>query len=146
MQACKIYTWLLKNVFATTPMRQGEGIFMNFKLITQLVSELKEDEVMNLLNQFAQSNPSKEDAIKVIKACQKGMAIVGRHFENREYLVGDVIYAGELQHMILDVLEPIIGYSIVKLGTISVENKNIGERLFKKIIESSGYMVSIETC
>ncbi|WP_170128178.1 B12-binding domain-containing protein [Alkalibaculum bacchi] len=119
---------------------------MNFKLITQLVSELEEDEVINLLNHFVQSNPSKEDAIKVIGACQKGMAIVGRHFENREYLVGDVIYAGELQQMILDLLEPIIGYSIVRLGTISGETKNIGERLFRKIIESSGYMVSTETC
>ncbi|RBP66654.1 B12 binding protein [Alkalibaculum bacchi] len=146
MQACRIHIWLLKNVLATTPMRQGEGIFMNFKLITQLVSELEEDEVINLLNHFVQSNPSKEDAIKVIGACQKGMAIVGRHFENREYLVGDVIYAGELQQMILDLLEPIIGYSIVRLGTISGETKNIGERLFRKIIESSGYMVSTETC
>ena len=135
---------------ATTPMRQGEGIFMNFKLITQLVSELEEDEVINLLNHFVQSNPSKEDVIKVIGACQKGMAIVGRHFENREYLVGDVIYAGEMQHMILDLLKPIIGSSIdpstVIVGTVCVEPKNIGERLFKMIIESSGYMVSAETC
>lgn len=119
---------------------------MNFKLVTTLISELREDEVINLLNRFVQSNPSKEDAMKVIEACQKGMSMVGRHFESREYLVGDVIYAGELQEMILDLLEPVIGASIVRLENVCGEPKNIGERLFKKIIQSSDYLVSTEVC
>ncbi len=133
---------------ATAPRRQEEGIFMNFKLITRLVSELEEDEVIKLLEDFVQLNPSREEAIKVIKAYQKGMAIIGRRYESREYFIGDVIYAGELQGMILDILEPILGCSTdpctIRLGPIYKEYKNIGQNLFEKIIESSGYVISTE--
>ena len=37
-----------------------------------------------------------QDANAAMEACQKGMDAVGKLFEEGEYFVGDLIYAGEL--------------------------------------------------
>ena len=50
-------------------------------------------------------NEGGADAQKALEACQKGMDIVGKLFEDGEYFVGDLIYAGELMTKAVDILK-----------------------------------------
>ncbi len=52
------------------------------------MGELDEDQVMSALNEFMKSNPSEEDTLKVMNACQQGMSVVGDLFDKGEYLLG----------------------------------------------------------
>ena len=67
---------------------------IDFEALAQAMGDLDEDTVTELLNQVMADGGS--DAGKALEACQKGMDIVGKRFEEGEYFVGDLIYAGEL--------------------------------------------------
>ena len=61
-----------------------------------------EDTVKEILEQV----DSVDAANAAMEACQKGMDTVGKLFEEGEYFVGDLIYAGELMTDAVEVLKP----------------------------------------
>ena len=67
---------------------------IDFEALAQAMGELDEDAVKELLDEVMADGGA--DACKAMEACQKGMDIVGKLFEDGEYFVGDLIYAGEL--------------------------------------------------
>ena len=67
---------------------------IDFEALAQAMGELDEDTVKELLEQVMDEGGA--DASKAMEACQKGMDTVGKLFEEGEYFVGDLIYAGEL--------------------------------------------------
>ena len=67
---------------------------IDFENLAQAMGELDEDTVVELLEAVMAEGGA--DAPKAMEACQKGMDIVGKLFEEGEYFVGDLIYAGEL--------------------------------------------------
>lgn len=67
---------------------------LGLNVLTQALGDLKEDQVIDLLNDFVDNNPSKAEALEAVAACQSGMGIVGGFFENGDYFVGDLIFAG----------------------------------------------------
>lgn len=100
-----------------------------------------------MLNEFVASNPSREEAHEVVGACQKGMSIVGDLFEQNEYFVGDLIFAGELLTSAIDILKSVIGsYDSKKVGTMvmgTVEGDlhDIGKNIFASMMEAAGFAV-----
>lgn len=115
--------------------------------ITQCVGDLEEKTLLGLLNEFVASNPTEEEAQAVVDACQKGMAIVGDLFEKNVYFVGDLIFAGELLTLALDIIKPVMGQrTSVKIGSIvlaTVEGDlhDIGKNIFKGMAEAAGFEV-----
>ena len=67
---------------------------IDFEALAQAMGDLDEDAVKDILNQVMSEGGL--EAQNAMAACQKGMDIVGNLFENGEYFVGDLIYAGEL--------------------------------------------------
>lgn len=67
---------------------------IDFEELAQAMGDLDEDLVKELLEKVMAEGGA--DAQKAMDACQKGMDIVGSLFEEGEYFVGDLIYAGEL--------------------------------------------------
>ena len=67
---------------------------IDFEALAQAMGELDEDTVKEMLNQVMAEGGKEAD--QAMAACQKGMDIVGKLFEDGEYFVGDLIYAGEL--------------------------------------------------
>ena len=65
---------------------------IDFKVLAEAMGDLDEDVVVENLTQVMDEGGS--DAQKALDACQKGMDIVGSLFEDGEYYVGDLIYAG----------------------------------------------------
>src|SRR5690554_5851228 len=92
---------------------------LDYKALTKSVGELDEEDVISKLEAFVAENPSEEDAQKAVAACQSGMATVGELFEQGEYFVGDLIFAGELLTNAIDILKPVLGSeSSANVGTI----------------------------
>ena len=59
---------------------------MDFENIAQLMGDLDEDAVVEQLEAVMADGGA--DASKAMEACQKGMDIVGKVFEEGEYFVG----------------------------------------------------------
>jgi methylmalonyl-CoA mutase cobalamin-binding domain/chain len=115
--------------------------------LKQIVGELNEDEVNKTLDQFLASNPSSEETQKVVDACQQGMEIVGNNFENGEYFVGDLIFAGELLAASIEKLKPFLGSGgagtkgTIVLGTVAGDIHDIGKNIFRGMAEAAGFNV-----
>lgn len=120
---------------------------LDLTTLTKALGELDEEKVLFMLNTFATGNPTKEEAIEAIEACQKGMAIVGDQFETGDYYVGDLMFAGEVLSEAIKILEPIIGSGFsdkagkIVLGTVHEDLHDIGKNIFKSMAEASGFEV-----
>ena len=120
---------------------------LDYKELTAAVGELDEEKVISDLEAFVASNPSEQEAQKAVAACQAGMAIVGDLFEQGEYFVGDLIFAGELLTNAIDVLKPVLGNTeaanvgSIVLGTVSGDLHDIGKNIFKSMAEAAGFVV-----
>jgi methanogenic corrinoid protein MtbC1 len=115
--------------------------------LKQIVGELDEDSVKKTLDQFLTSNPTGEDARKMVEACQQGMEIVGSKFESGEYFVGDLIFAGELLTSCIEKLNPFLGSGgsetrgTIVLGTVAGDIHDIGKNIFRGMAEAAGFKV-----
>lgn len=120
---------------------------MDLQALTQGIGDLDEGTVTNLLNEFVASNPSGEDAQKVVSACQQGMVIVGDLFEKNEYYVGDLIFAGELLSKAIETLKPVLGggeskkIGSIVLATVEGDLHDIGKNIFSSMAEAAGFTV-----
>ncbi|GAB4269779.1 MAG: cobalamin-dependent protein [Thermincola ferriacetica] len=122
-------------------------IMVDLEKLTQAVGELDEEKVLAILKEFVGTNPSGEEANKVVNACQQGMAIVGDLFEKGEYFVGDLIFAGELLTAAIDTLKPVLGgesntkIGKIVLGTVEGDLHDIGKNIFASMAEAAGFEV-----
>ncbi|AOT71492.1 cobalamin B12-binding domain-containing protein [Geosporobacter ferrireducens] len=120
---------------------------LDLKTLTDAVGDLDEGTVLDMLNEFVSTNPSEEEAQKVVTACQQGMALVGDLFDKGEYFVGDLIFAGELLTGAIDVLKPVMGggstakAGVIVLGTVQGDLHDIGKNIFKSMSEAAGFEV-----
>ena len=117
---------------------------IDFENLAAAMGELDEDTCKELLEAVA----SAEEAEKAMEACQKGMDTVGKLFEEGEYFVGDLIYAGELMTDAVEVLKPYLagvesGGSKHKmiLCTVKDDLHDIGKNIVRSMLEANGFDV-----
>ena len=116
---------------------------IDFELLKNSVGELDEDAAKEILERV--DNP--EDALKAMQACQQGMEIVGSLFEEGEYFVGDLIYAGELMQDAVQILKPYLaGEQSDAVGrmlfcTVKDDLHDIGKNIVRSLLEASGMEV-----
>ncbi|NLL57288.1 MAG: cobalamin-binding protein, partial [Firmicutes bacterium] len=119
----------------------------DLQALTKAVGELDEEKVLAILRDFVAANPSEEEAQKAVTACQSGMGIVGDLFEQGEYFVGDLIFAGELLNGAIEVLKPVLGsvsgskIGRILLGTVAGDLHDIGKNIFRSMSEAAGFDV-----
>lgn len=120
---------------------------IDLKILTQALGDLEEDQVMEMLKELVETSPSETEALEAVAACQAGMAIVGELFEQGEYFVGDLIFAGELLTEAINVLKPALGggasvvIGTILLGTVQGDLHDIGKNIFKSMSEAAGFEV-----
>ena len=117
---------------------------IDFENLAVAMGELDEDTVKELL----EAVDSPEAADKAMEACQKGMDTVGKLFEEGEYFVGDLIYAGELMTDAVEVLKPYLtgGESAgaktrMILCTVKDDLHDIGKNIVRSMLEANGFDV-----
>lgn len=120
---------------------------INFEELAQAMGDLDEDTMLKLLDQVTAEG--KEAADQAMTACQKGMDTVGELFEQGEYFVGDLIYAGELMTQAAGILKDALaagentestGTEVI-LCTVKNDLHDIGKNIVKAMMEANGFEV-----
>ena len=108
------------------------------------MGERDEDTVKEILV----SVDSVDAATAAMEACQTGMDTVGKLFEEGEYLVGDLIYAGELMTDAVEVLKPYLASGATAgsktrmiLCTVKDDLHDIGKNIVRSMLEANGFDV-----
>ena len=117
---------------------------IDFEKLAAAMGELDEDTVRELLEAVSTA----EEADKAMEACQAGMDTVGKLFEEGEYFVGDLIYAGELMTDAVNTLKPFLaagetGCSKTRmiLCTVKDDLHDIGKNIVRSMLEANGFEV-----
>ena len=118
---------------------------MDFKELENAMADLDEDAVLDMMKEVMDNNG--EGVQEAMDACQKGMSRVGTLFEEGEYFVGDLIYAGEIMVEAMDILKPALaGEGSKKVGkmilcTVKDDLLDIGKNIVKAMLEAAGFEV-----
>lgn len=117
---------------------------MDYEVIKTAMRELDED---TLLSSMRELMARSGDAQAALEACQAGMEGVGELFEEGEYFVGDLIYAGEIMTEALEIIKPALSaggvqsYGKVLLCTVKDDLHDIGKNIVKSLLEAGGFEV-----
>lgn len=119
---------------------------LDFDRLVQVMGDLEEDEMIEILEEVMADGGSEAD--KAMEACQKGMETVGNLFEEGEYFVGDLIYAGELMTQAVEILTPaLVGSESAGpktrmiLCTVKDDLHDIGKNIVRAMLEAAGFDV-----
>jgi len=114
--------------------------------ISQAMAELAEDKVKELVREkIAAGVP----ATQVLKECQAGMVEIGNRYENGEYFVSELMYAGEIMKDITAELGPMLSgeqksettIGKVVLGTVKGDIHDLGKDVVALMLRGAGFEV-----
>ena len=111
--------------------------------IKEAMQELDEETLLELVEK-AVAEGGVQDALK---ACQSGMEEVGKRFEEGEYFVGDLIFAGEIMVGAMDIMKPALAgngeakYGKMILCTVKDDLHDIGKNIVKPMLEAGCFEV-----
>lgn len=115
------------------------------EIIRNAMGDLEEDTLREALE--AVMAEGGENASAAMAAMQKGMELVGTRFEEGEYFVGDLIYAGEIMTDAVEIIKPALtaasgaGLGRMILCTVKNDLHDIGKNIVKAILEAGGFEV-----
>ncbi len=118
---------------------------MDYKELEQAMADLDEDTVLDMMKEIMDNGG--EGVQEAMDACQKGMATVGQLFEDGEYFVGDLIYAGEIMVEAMEIIKPALAGAAGKktgrmiLCTVKDDLHDIGKNIVKAMLEANGFEV-----
>lgn len=119
---------------------------LDFDNLVQAMGDLDEDTMIEMLEDVMADGGS--EAGQAMEACQKGMEVVGSLFEEGEYFVGDLIYAGELMTQAVEILTPALVGSESSgpktkmiLCTVKDDLHDIGKNIVRSMLEAAGFDV-----
>lgn len=117
----------------------------DFEKLKQSMGELDEDSTLEILKEIMEDGGT--GAEEAMKACQEGLNLVGDLFEQGEYFVGDLIFAGELMSQAVDILSPALttGGGAAKgrmiMCTVKDDLHDIGKNIVISMLQASGFEV-----
>lgn len=119
----------------------------DYNTILNAMADLEEDVLMDMLKEDVEAGG--QNAQSAVEAMQAGMDVVGKRFEEGEYFVGDLIFAGEVMTGAMNLLKPVLagdagaGASLGKvlLCTVKDDLHDIGKNIVKAILEAGGFEV-----
>ena len=119
---------------------------IDFENLAAAMGELDEDTVREILEEVMADGGS--TAQEALEACQKGMDTVGKLFEEGEYFVGDLIYAGELMTDAVAILKDALATGETTgtktrmiLCTVKDDLHDIGKNIVRSMLEANGFDV-----
>ena len=124
---------------------------VSMEALAEAMGELEEDTVVELLEQVMEEGG--KQAQEAMDACQKGMDIVGSYFEEGEYFVSDLIFAGDLMSQAVGILKDALISGDGKEGpqtslilcTVQNDLHDIGKNIVRSMLEAGGFHV-IDLC
>ena len=119
---------------------------VDMKQLCTDMGDLEEDAVIEALEQVMDEGGIQ--AQEALKACQDGMSIIGDRFEEGEYFVSDLIFAGDLMTEAVEMLkDALVGDEDAEsdarmiLCTVKGDLHDIGKNVVRAMLEASGFSV-----
>lgn len=121
---------------------------VDFEKLTRQMGNLEEANTIAGIQAVLETCP--ERAPEALRALIDGMDIVGERFEDLEYFVGDLIFAGELFTEAMELLRPALntaacaeaaGRGKIILATVEGDLHDIGKNIVKVFLEAKGFRV-----
>lgn len=113
--------------------------------LVQALSDLEEDQFHSL---FEAALSSGEDALALLETCRKGMEIVGKRFEDKEYFLTDLIMAAEMFKTASARLDPQLisagtkePAGVIVFGTVQGDIHDIGKDIVVAMLRGAGFTV-----
>jgi dimethylamine corrinoid protein len=114
--------------------------------LAQALGELDEERVDAIVADLIASSPSPESVKEAVAACQEGMAIVGKRYEDGEYFIAELMVAGDLLSDAMGTLLPSgngggAAAGTMVVGTVKGDVHDIGKGIFTALARAAGYDV-----
>lgn len=112
--------------------------------IERYVGELNGEELLSAVKKALESGV---DPYKILESLRKGMEAVGQRYEQGEYFISELVYAGELMKSAVEMLQPhfkvdkAIAQAPVVLGSALGDIHDIGKNIVKSLLISAGFDV-----
>ncbi|MFO7952543.1 MAG: cobalamin-dependent protein [Bacillota bacterium] len=114
--------------------------------LANLIADLKETEVNETVDEWLKAG---KDPVEILNSLSKGLEIVGKRFENGEYFIPDLIYAGEIVKNLSETIKPnLAGKNYPKeergkflIGTVEGDIHDIGKDIVAFMMDVNGFEV-----
>jgi methanogenic corrinoid protein MtbC1 len=122
----------------------GDEIMAIMEDLAKAIADLDEDGALKLVKDgLGEGVP----ALDLLRACQAGMAEVGKRFEREEYFVSDLMMSGEIFNSIAEFLAPALkagggaSAGTVIMGTVKGDIHNIGKDIVVNMLKAANFDV-----
>ena len=118
---------------------------IDFTKLQTAVSELEEELVLEMIEEIVELGG--DNAQAAMDACREGLEKVGDLFENGEYFVSDLVYAGEIMTQAIEKLQPVLSKGADRtlgkmiLCTVEGDLHDIGKNIVRSMLEAAGFTV-----
>lgn len=119
---------------------------MDYTAFEQAMADLEEDTVLDLAREAAAEGKDTADA--TMEAAQRAMMTIGNLFEEGEYFVGDLVFAGEIMTEVVEILQPVFiaaggEQTATKMIACTVKGDlhDIGKNIVKAMLQAAGFEV-----
>jgi len=114
--------------------------------LSQAMADLAEEKAKKLIKEKVEAGVP---ATQILKECQAGMAEIGKRYEEGEYFVSELMYAGEIMKDIMADLGPMLGgepeseasLGKVVLGTVKGDIHDLGKDVVALMLRGAGFEV-----
>jgi len=113
--------------------------------LVQALADLEEDQFHSL---FEAALSSGEDALALLDTCRKGMDIVGKRYQEKDYFLTDLIMAAEMFKTAVAQLEPQLSEyetqepaGTIVFGTVKGDIHDIGKDIVIAMLRGAGFTV-----
>ncbi|MHA1785928.1 MAG: cobalamin B12-binding domain-containing protein [Candidatus Helarchaeota archaeon] len=118
------------------------------KKLENAIIDLKRDEALKLANELVKDeNIQAQDAINAVSSA---LAEIGDLFEQEEYYLADLVYAGDIAKAVINVLQPILVQERglqkdpakrIIVGTVKGDFHDLGKNIVKTFASGAGYEI-----
>ena len=118
---------------------------MDFERMKTAMAELDEETLLACANEVM--NDGGSAAMDALDACRLGMEEVGKLFDEGEYFVGDLVFAGEIMTETIEILKPGLSvggdgtFARMIIATVKEDLHDLGKNIVKALLEAAGFDV-----
>lgn len=112
--------------------------------LCQAIADLQEQEVLMLVRAGIDAG---DDQLPILEACRQGMMLVGQRFQEGEYYISELVYAGGIFEQVIRLVQPERLPSAeepegrVVIGTVKGDIHDIGKNLVTSLLRAANLEV-----
>lgn len=126
-------------------VKQGDRSMVSLRQdFVNAMADIKEEEVLRIVRKRLDAG---EDPFNILEDNRKAMGIVSKRYEDSEYFIPELVYAGEILREVMEIVKPkLAGAELerigkVVIGTVQHDIHDIGKDIVTFMLETNGFEV-----